>query len=42
MITLDVARAHIDELHREAADYRRAAAAPSAWRRLFSRTAKRS
>ena len=37
MITPDVARAHIDELHRVAAQSRRAHAGPSVWRRLLTR-----
>jgi hypothetical protein len=38
----DVARAHIEELHREAAQYQRAAAVPTVWRRLLNRYAHRS
>ncbi|WP_405057224.1 hypothetical protein OG474_31385 [Kribbella sp. NBC_01505] len=40
MITPDVARAHIDEMHRVAAQYQRAAAVPSFWRRLLTRHAR--
>ncbi|WP_272949645.1 hypothetical protein [Kribbella antibiotica] len=40
MITPDVARAHIDEMHRVAAQYQRAAAVPSLWRRLLTRHAR--
>jgi hypothetical protein len=40
MITPDVARARIDEMHRVAAQARRAHAAPSTWRRLLTRTAR--
>jgi hypothetical protein len=42
MITPEVARAHIDELHRVAAQYHRAHAAPSAWRRLLTRYIRHS
>ncbi|MEV0284404.1 MULTISPECIES: hypothetical protein [unclassified Kribbella] len=42
MITPEVARAHIDELHRVAAERRRAAAVPSAWRRLLTRHIRHS
>ncbi|GAB2663049.1 hypothetical protein [Kribbella swartbergensis] len=42
MITPDVARAHIDELHRVAAKYHRVAAAPSVWRRLLTRYIRHS
>ncbi|HEU4946392.1 MAG TPA: hypothetical protein VFT31_04505 [Kribbella sp.] len=41
MIT-EVARAHIDELHRIAAAHQRAAAVPSAWRRLVRRYTRHS
>jgi hypothetical protein len=36
----DVARAHIEELHRVAAANRRAASVPSAWRRMLNRHAR--
>ena len=42
MITPEVARAHIDELHRAAARYNRAAAVPSVWRRLLTRHIRHS
>ena len=42
MITPEVARAHIDELHRVAAQYNRAHAVPSAWRRLLTRYIRHS
>jgi hypothetical protein len=42
MITPEVARAHIDELHRIAAQSRRAHAVPSAWRRLLTRHVRHS
>lgn len=42
MITPEVARAHIDELYRVAAERRRAAAVPSAWRRLLNRHIRHS
>ncbi|MFI7062733.1 hypothetical protein ACIBL3_17255 [Kribbella sp. NPDC050124] len=42
MITPEVARAHIDELHRVAAQRRRAAAVPSAWRRRLTRYIRHS
>ncbi|MGW6282347.1 hypothetical protein [Kribbella sp. NPDC055071] len=42
MITPDVARAHIDEMHRVAALSRRAAAVPSVWRRLLTRHIRHS
>jgi hypothetical protein len=42
MITPEVARAHIDELHRVAAQYHRAAAVPSVWRRLLTRHIRHS
>jgi hypothetical protein len=37
MITLDVARAYIDERHRVAAQARLARTEPSLWRRLLDR-----
>jgi hypothetical protein len=43
MITPEVARARIDEMHRAAAQARRAHAAPSSsWRRLLTRNGRRS
>jgi hypothetical protein len=42
MITPEVARAHIDELHRVAAQYHRAHAVPSVWRRLLTRYIRHS
>jgi hypothetical protein len=42
MITPDVARAHIDERHRVAAQARRAHSVPSAWRRLLTRHIRHS
>lgn len=42
MITPEVARAQIDELHRVAAQYQRAAAVPSVWRRLLTRHLRNS
>jgi len=42
MITPEVARAHIDELHRVAAQSRRARAVPFAWRRLLTRHIRHS
>ncbi|MFK4086478.1 hypothetical protein ACI2LF_20375 [Kribbella sp. NPDC020789] len=42
MITPDVARAHIDELHRVAAQYQRASTVPSLWRRLLTRHIRHS
>ncbi|MET7281679.1 hypothetical protein ABZS29_25815 [Kribbella sp. NPDC005582] len=42
MITPDVARAHIDEMHRVAAQYQRAAGVPSLWRRLLTRHIRHS
>jgi hypothetical protein len=42
MITPEVARAHIDEMHRVAAIRQRAAQAPSAWRRLLTRHIRHS
>jgi len=40
MITPDVARARIDEMHRVAAQARRAHAVPSTWRRLLTRNTR--
>jgi hypothetical protein len=42
MITPEVARAHIDEMHRVAAIRQRAAKSPSAWRRLLTRHIRHS
>ncbi len=42
MITPEVARAYIDELHRVALQYQRAAATPSVWRRLLTRHIRHS
>ncbi|MEU0088973.1 hypothetical protein [Kribbella sp. NPDC006257] len=42
MITPEVARAHIDEMHRVAAMHQRAAAVPSTWRRLLTRYIRHS
>ncbi|WP_410788436.1 hypothetical protein [Kribbella sp. C-35] len=42
MITPEVARARIDEMHRAAAQARRAHAVPSAWRRLLTRNTRHS
>ncbi|HEY0472919.1 MAG TPA: hypothetical protein VGD34_14700 [Kribbella sp.] len=42
MITPEVVRAHIDEMHRVAAMHQRAHTAPSAWRRLLTRYLRHS
>ncbi|WP_272948904.1 hypothetical protein [Kribbella capetownensis] len=42
MITPEVARAHIDERRRAAAQARRAHAVPSPWRRLLTRHIRHS
>ncbi|WP_272948514.1 hypothetical protein [Kribbella sindirgiensis] len=42
MITPEVARARIDEMHRAAAQARRAHAVPSSWRRLLTRNGRHS
>lgn len=41
MITLDVARAHVDELQRVAAAYRRASVRKQSSRRLFARRTRK-
>ena len=38
MITPEVARAHIDEMRRVAAQYQRGSAVRPVWRRLLTRT----